>query len=239
MDDEIDLSKTSKQEPVFNPIPVAALWIGAFFVAIEAVLVGGAQGLWGGPQAVGWRAELIQSFGFSGPQFERMFAAETYSFEKLIRPFTHVVVANGWQEFLISMVFIVALGKYTAERLMPFPLIILAVFSGFAGALGFAAFLDIEAILAGAFPLAFGMLGFYTEREYWSAVRNKKPRWTAFRIAGFVITIDIVLSYITGQPEFWVARVSALVFGFFFGLFVSSEGCFSWASAKRKVSKAW
>ena len=51
--------------PAVNPLPpvVAALFL--FIMGVELVFTLGARGLIGGPEAVGWRLEAMQTYSFS------------------------------------------------------------------------------------------------------------------------------------------------------------------------------
>ncbi|MEO0344288.1 MAG: rhomboid family intramembrane serine protease [Pseudomonadota bacterium] len=242
MDQDRDASeglRPAEHEPFFNPVPPFALCMAGFILAIELILQAGVYGLVGDASAVGWRAQLIERFGFSALEFERMMANGLVTWEKFVKLVTYPVLSSGFREALIGSIFMVALGKYVVERAGPFPIAVLLFGGAIVGALGYVIFLDEEAILSGPLSLAFTLLGFYAFRQLLAAIVNGTSKIAAVWLPIFILSIDIVLAQILDQPDLWVARACSLVFGFFTALFIDWRGGFSWAIAQFRIRKFW
>lgn len=61
--------------PAVNPLPPVVVALVLFIMGVELAFTLGARGLVGGPTAVGWRLDALQSYAFS-PRHLRLDGAE-------------------------------------------------------------------------------------------------------------------------------------------------------------------
>ncbi|MDP5334239.1 MAG: hypothetical protein NWR54_04550, partial [Paracoccaceae bacterium] len=72
-----------------NPLPRVVIALFAVVMGIEALFSLGAQGIIGGPQAIGWRLGAIQGYAFSAEIFQWMLANGRWPAEHLARFVTY------------------------------------------------------------------------------------------------------------------------------------------------------
>ena len=85
-------------ESAVNPLPPAVWLLFLAIIGVEAALTLGANGIVGGPGAVGWRLQAIRDYGFSAQVFQWMLEQHFWPREHLLRfvtyPFIHPVFTS-------------------------------------------------------------------------------------------------------------------------------------------------
>ena len=201
-------------QPMVNPIPPAVTFLCVAMLLAELALWAGTRGLVGGPLAVGWRIDALQTFAVFQPlltwmsETGRWFSAET---TRLVTyPFVHL----GFGHMLMACVFLLALGKLVGEIFGN--IAVLAVFFGssIVGALVWAAFSAGGHPLTGGYPAAYGMIGAFTFILWANLGAQGKNRLAAFRLIGVLILIRVVFGLMFGLTDDWIAEGAGFIFGF-------------------------
>ncbi|MCC6306556.1 MAG: rhomboid family intramembrane serine protease [Rhodobacteraceae bacterium] len=213
-----------RNAPPLNRLP-AVVWILVLpIVAVEVLLWAGAEGLVGGPQAIGWRLEAIRDLAFLPELFDWMAANGRWPLVHVARLVAHPFVHQSFTHMLFVAVFLLALGKAVGEVFAPWA--VLAVFFGAAagGALAYWLLLDAPAPVYGGFPAVYGLLGAFTWLLWLRAGLEGRSRWPAFRLIGVLAAFQILVVVALGGSDLgFVAELAG--FGAGFGLsFIVSPG---------------
>lgn len=102
--------------PFFNDIPPLVVILAGLIGVIELAFQLGEAGLIGGREAVGWRVELVNRFGFYNAAAQAMYGLQQFLPDQVMRFVTYPFFHRGWQDALFSAVFILALGKFVGDR---------------------------------------------------------------------------------------------------------------------------
>ena len=209
-----------------NPLPPVVLALFLIILGIESVLVLGAEGLVGGPQAVGWRLEIIQKYAFSGPVFDWMVENRRWPVEHLIRFVTYPFISTGFTHALFVGVILLAMGKVVGEAFGSISTLLIFVFSGAIGALAYAVLLNDPMPLIGGFPSVYGLIGGFTYLLWrrLSSVGARQER--AFTLIAFLMAFQLLFGLLFGSQNDWVADLAGFGTGFSLS-FVLAPG--SWA----------
>ena len=188
----------SSQSPV-NPLPPVIVALGGAIALVEAVLQLGRAGLIGGPQAVGWRVQLMQTLGFSDRVFDHMVAMRTPRLDGIWTFFTYPLVSAAPVPLLISLAILLGVGNRVARSFSWWA--ILAAFFGSAAvaALFFGVVTSDGPVLAGAFPPAFGLIGLLTWLLWRDAVELGESRWPAFSMIAFLAVFQTAWLVVLGR----------------------------------------
>ena len=218
--------------PAVNPLPpvVAALFL--IIMAIEVVFQLGARGMIGGPVAVGWRLEAIQSYAFSSQIFDWMIETNRWPLEHVFRfvsyPFVHATFTHA----LFVGVFLLAMGKMVAEVFGNLAFLLIFVLSGIGGALAYALVLNDPLPLIGGFPPVYGLIGAFTYMLWRSLSRVGANQSRAFTLISFLMGIQLIFGLLFGADNDWVADLAGFVTGFGLSFFVSPGG---WARIRGRI----
>lgn len=210
----------SEQAPL-NPLPLIAWVLALPMIALEVVVSAGENGLAGGPQAIGWRAEAIQTLAFAPEYLRQMITLNQWPLDGLWRPFTHVFVNPDVTGTLFSVVILLALVKFTGEVFRPAAIAAIFLASACAGALAYAAVPWTQAALVGGWPGDYGLIGAFTWLQ-WMRRRVTGVQNNAFRLIGFLLGLRVVTGVATlalggldqSQGWMWVAEAAGFATGF-------------------------
>lgn len=218
--------------PAVNPLPpvVAALFL--VILAIEVIFQLGTRGLVGGPAAVGWRLEAMQTYAFSGEIFDWMRENHRWPFEQLFRFVSYPFVHGTFTHALFVGVFLLAMGKMVAEVFGSLAFLLIFVLSGIGGALAYALLLDDPAPLIGGFPPVYGLIGAFTYMLWRSLSRVGANQARAFTLISFLMGAQLVFGLLFGVNNDWVADLAGFASGFGLSFFVSPGG---WARLRRRI----
>ncbi|MBK0327116.1 rhomboid family intramembrane serine protease [Rhodobacteraceae bacterium F11138] len=215
-----------------NPLPPVVTALFLVLLGIEAVLQLGTRGVIGGPAAVGWRLEAIQSYAFSAQIFDWMVETNRWPVEHLIRfvsyPFVHATFTHA----LFVGVFLLAMGKMVAEVFGNLAFLLVFFLSGIGGALAYALLLNDPVPLIGGFPSVYGLIGAFTYMLWRSLSRVGANQARAFTLISFLMGIQLVFGLLFGTDNDWVADLVGFATGFGLSFFVSPGG---WARMRGRI----
>ena len=170
-----------------NPLPRVVIALFAVVMGIEALFSLGAQGIIGGPQAIGWRLGAIQGYAFSAEIFQWMLANGRWPTEHLARFVTYPFIHGNFTHALFAGVMLLALGKFVGEVFRGWA--VLAVFFG--ASIGGAAIYGLLAAspipLLGAFPGVYGLIGAFTYLLWLRLGQEGGPQIRAFTLIAFLM----------------------------------------------------
>lgn len=222
------------QPPAVNPLPpvVAALFL--ILMGIEAVFQLGARGILGGAQAVGWRAQSLQDFGFFVAVFDWMVQTGRWPIEHVIRFVSYPFVHASFTSALFAGVILLAMGKMVAEIFGSVATLLIFLVAAVVGALAFALIAGEDGILIGAFPPVYGLIGAFTYllRNALAQVGANQAR--AFTLIAVLMGIQLFFGLIFGpQPE-WIADLAGFAAGYGLSFFVAPGG---WAKIRSRLRR--
>jgi membrane associated rhomboid family serine protease len=207
-----------------NPLPpvVAALFI--VIMGIEVVFQLGTRGLIGGPGAVGWRLEAIQSYAFSDDIFDWMWQNGRWPAEQLIRFVSYSFVHASFTHALFVGVFLLAMGKMVAEVFGNAAFLVVFFVSGIGGALAYGVLLNDPVPLIGGFPSVYGLIGAFTYMLWRSLSTVGANQARAFTLISVLMGIQLLFGLVFGVNNDWVADLAGFATGFALSFFVSPGG---------------
>lgn len=216
------MSQSHDPSPV-NPLPPAVWLLFVLLAAPEAVFTLGEAGIIGGPEAVGWRLNAINGYGFSGQAFDYMLENGVLLSEHLLRFLTYPFLHGSATSFLFAAVILLAMGKMVGEVLGGMAVILIFVLSAVIGALVFALLTD-QAWLIGGYPGVFGLIGTFTFLYWQRMAATGGPQLQAFSLIGVLMGIQLLFGMFFAVGFSWVAELTGFVTGFGLTAFVVPGG---------------
>ncbi len=197
-----------------NPLPPVIIVMVAIIAGIELILQAGAHGYIGGPQAVGWRNELVRELAFSNRYLDYLIESRSVTFDGIWRFFTYTLVGRGGTNTLIACVILLAIGNGTA-RLFGWPAMVAAylICSAF-GALVHYLTMPQGLILIGAFPPVYGFLGLFTWSLWMVDRKNGGSGLPAFKLIAILTLFQLTVLLLFGSSDGFVAELAAFFAGF-------------------------
>jgi len=198
-----------------NPLP-ALVWLVLLAIAgIEAVLWLGGRGIIGGAEAVGWRLEALQRFGFStGLQ---VWMLETLRFPAMhaIRYLSYSFVHTAPLHAFFVVVLVAALGKAYGEAQGGARLFLLLFLPPALGAAVFGLVLGEHELgwLFGGMAMVFGLVGGLTWYR-WHVAESRTAQLKAFGIIGVLLLARLGFGLMVEAGHGWVAELAAFAIGF-------------------------
>ncbi len=207
-----------------NPLPRVVIALFAVVMGIEALFSLGAQGIIGGPQAIGWRLGAMQGYAFSAEIFQWMLANGRWPAEHLARFVTYPFIHGNFTHALFAGVMLLALGKFVGEVFRGWA--VLAVFFGasIGGAAVYGLLAGSPIPLIGAFPGVYGLIGAFTYLLWLRLGQEGGPQIRAFTLIAFLMGIQLIFGILFGGSRDWIADLSGFVFGFALSFVVSPGG---------------
>ena len=212
----------------FNALPPQVWLLFAAIALPELVFSLAEAGLIGGPQAIGWRLEALNTYAFSGQAFDFMLGNGVILWEHMLRFVTYPFVSGSFTSTLIGGVIVLAMGKLVGEALGGWAVWLLFMLCSVIGALVMGLF-TAQSWLAGAYPGAYGLIGTFTFLYWQRQVAAGGPQGQAFMLIGVLMALQLIfaaLSGIAGQsPSYrWVAELAAVIAGFGLAVIVVPGG---------------
>ena len=229
-----------------NPLPPVIVALALAIALIEVALQLGARGFIGGPQAVGWRIEAIQTFGFFDSVFEFMRVTGTYDLNTMMRFVTYPFVHLAFTHAIFAIVLILAIGKAVGEIFHPASVLAVFFVSSFMGALAYGVFFDSPVQMIGAYTSMYGLLGAFTWMLWLKAGATGESRLKAFQLAGLLFGFQLIyqifflVAYDQGfaaTSSQWVGRLVGFLTGFLLSFVLAPDGrarIASWVVVLRK-----
>lgn len=208
-----------------NPLP-ALIWLLILAIAgIEAVLWLGGQGLIGGPQALGWRLELVQRWGYSGAVQALMLENRHFPPALLLRYATFPFIHVGPMHAFFVIVLLAALGKYVGEAFGTLRTLAVLVSATLGGAVIFGLVLGehVLAWLFGGMPMVFALLGAACWWR-WHDTQDKGGRWRALGLLGGLLLARLAIGLLVEPGHGWIADLAAFVLGVALAALLSPGG---------------
>ena len=196
-----------------NPLP-PAVWLLFIAVALpELIFSAGEAGFIGGPAAVGWRLNSLNTFAFSGDAFDFMVKNGRLLPEHLVRFVTYPFVFTSFTSALFAGVLLLAMGKMVGDILGGWAVILMFMLSGIFGAAVFG-LLTNQPWLFGAYPSVYGLIGTYTFLYWQKQVMSGGPQGQAFMLIGVLMGVQLVFAALFQVGYSWVAELAGFVAGF-------------------------
>ena len=221
------------QSPV-NPLPPAVLALFLAIAGVELTMWAGAQGLVGGPGAIGWRATALQQYGFNAQLPGWMLENRVAPPEHLIRFIAYPFVHGTFTHAIFAGVLLLALGKFVAEVVGQFRVLVLFFLSSLGGALLFSAIGYGQPWLFGAFPGVYGLIGGFTYVLWLRLGAVGAQQYRAFTMIGVLLGLQLVFGLVFGGSNTWIAEVGGFVSGFAASVVIFPGG---WARLRQKLQQ--
>mgnify|MGYP005996523785 CR=1 FL=1 len=201
------------ENPV-NPLPPVVVALFAVILITEAALSLGAQGLVGGPQAIGWRIAAMERFAFFSPVLGWMLETGQWPLDQLMRFVTYPFVHGTFTHALFAGVMLLAMGKMVGEVLGNLAVLIVFVSASIVGALAYGLLASTQVPLIGAFPPVYGLIGTFTYL-LWLRLRDLgAQQLRAFTLIGILLGLQLVFGLLFGGGKDWVADLAGFATGF-------------------------
>lgn len=220
---ERPMSDPRNVSPV-NPLPPVVVALFLILLGIELVFQAGARGLAGGPEAVGWRVTALQQYAFSGDILAWMWETGRWSSEHLIRLVSYPFVHGSFTQMLIAGVFLLALGKMVAESFGPWPMLAIFFGSAIGAAVVYTVAVPGPAVLAGAFPPIYGLIGAFTWLLWRRLSMVGANQARAFTMIAVLMGMQLLFGLIAGGSSDWIADLAGFGCGFALSFVVSPGG---------------
>ena len=209
--------------PVFNPLPWIVWVLALPVIAVELVFALGNSGLVGGAQAIGWRLDAVNLFGFA-PEYQRALIARGLWLDAgWWRLLTYPVAHLTFTDALFSVVILLAIGNLIGRVFSPLAMVGIYLGSSVLTALIYTA-LGFSAPLIGADVAVYGLIGAFTLTRWAQYPPGHPERWQAFSLAGFLIGLRVFFWWVFGGSWAWVAAVLAVPVGFGLAMLLAPGG---------------
>jgi len=202
------------QPPVVNSLPPAVVALALAIFAVEVVFLLGARSIIGGPSAVGWRIEAIQSFGMFTQVVEFLVDRGSWISPEVRRFVTYPFIHFSFTHALFVLVFLLALGKLVGEVFGNLAVVLIFFASAIFGALIYVGVTGDQRPLVGGYPAVYGLIGAYTFILWTSYGHTGENQWQAFTLIGFLLGIQLIFGLIFGSSNDWVAEIAGFLIGF-------------------------
>ena len=197
-----------------NPLPAAVIVLALPMVLVELALLAGAEGLVGGPAAVGWRIGILERWAFVPALFDWMVETGRWGVPDLARFVTYPFVHLGFLHMVMVLVFLMALGKLVGEVMGNAAVFAMFFVSAIAGALVLGLVTESPRPLAGGYPAVYGLIGGYTFVLRARLIAEGGPQTRAFSLIGMLLFIQLVFGALFGTGPDWIAEIAGFAAGF-------------------------
>ena len=210
--------------PPVNPLPLAVILLALPIVAIEIIFVAGASGLVGGPDAIGWRFQWVESQGISGALFRYAIDTSFWTFDFLHRFVSYAFIHAGFMHMVMVLVFLLAIGKMVGDTMGSAAVFVVFFGSAIFGALVYVLAVPTERALIGGYPAVYGLIGAYTYLLWANLAATGGPTHRAFTLIAFLMGIQLVFGLLFGGTLDWIAELGGFAAGFCLSFVVRPGG---------------
>lgn len=232
MSDQDPYQRPPELESPVNPLPPVIVALFLVIMGVEITLSLGARGILGGPTAVGWRLDAIQTYAFSGKIFDWMWQSGQWPFEHVMRFVTYSFVHTSFTHALFVSVMLLALGKMVGEVFSPLATLVVFIVPAIVGALVYAVVLNDDTPLVGGFPGVYGMIGAFTFLLWLRLGQMGAQQLRAFSLISVLMGLQLVFGLLFGIQNDWLAEVSGFATGFALSFLLIPGG---WARLREKL----
>lgn len=208
--------------PPLNPLPPVVWALALPMIALEIVLQAGAAGLAGGPDAVGWRIDAITKVAFVPDLWREMLSLGQFPPEHMVRFIAYPFVHGNLTHTAFAVVILLALGKFTAEVLRFWAVLVVFFGAAIAGALAYG-LVTTPVPLFGAYPGDYGLVGAFTYLM-WLRLAGSGREYRAFSMIGLLLAAQLVFGVFLGGGLDWVADLAGFAAGFVITILVAPGG---------------
>jgi membrane associated rhomboid family serine protease len=216
--------------PPINPLPLVVIFLTCLIGGAEVIFSAAEAGFLGGQDAIGWRVAAVQQYAFSDTLFDWMRVNGLYSMENMTRFATYLFIHQSFMHSLFALVFVLAIGKFVAEIMNPFAVLLVFFASGALGAAVYSIALDEQFALIGAYPAVYGLIGAFTWLRFSSLQDAGENGLQAFNLIIFFMTIAIIYKFLFGGTNEWLAELVGFAVGFVLSIALGPDG-------KRRLEK--
>lgn len=208
----------------FNALPVAVIGLAMVIVAVEIMLSLSGRGLIGGVEGIAWRRDAMVEYTVIGQIVTPYLETGRYNADILMRFVTYVFVHQNFTEMAFVVVFILALGKMTAEAFGSVAFLIIYFGSAIIGAVVYWLIFREEAVLIGGYTGAFGLIGAFTFVRWVSLSLSGSKQYQAFYLIGLFMLLRLVFGVLFGGHTDWVAELTGFFAGFLLSFVLAPGG---------------
>ena len=201
-------------EPPVNKLPPTLVLLFLAIAGVEAGLSLGEARLIGGPEAIGWRLDLVRSWGFSGEIFDQMLAQNHWPIEHVIRLVSYPFIHLSFTHSVFALVLMLALGNLVARSLGQVAFLAIFALSSICGALVYALALNDPVWLVGAYPGVYGLVGGYSYVMWQQIGAKGGQQMQAFSLIAMLMVLQLVWSIFGEVGNAWVSELSGFAVGF-------------------------
>lgn len=229
-----------KPESPLNTIPPLVIALTLLIVGIEVAFQLGNAGIIGGPRALGWRLQAVDSYAFSGAVLDRVLVAGDYSFNILRRFVTYPFINMQLTQVAFCAALTLALGKFVGEFYGGLKVLVIYLFASIVGAIIYGLFVSGTYPLFGGFPPIYGLIGAYTYALWLRLGQAGQNQIFAFRLIGVLLGIQLLYGIVIGivmtaaPPPTWIAELSGFFAGFAISLLLAPGGWATFVSRMRQ-----
>ena len=198
----------------FNTLPPVVVALFLVMMGIEIAFQMGARGLAGGPAAVGWRLDAVQSYGFSAPVFQKMIELGRYPAEHMLHLVSYAFVHGSFTQAVFAGVMILALGNMVGRVFSQVATLLVFLVGTVAGAVVFGLVSASQYALIGAFPGVYALIGAYSFLLWTHQGLVGGNKLSAFRLIGVLLGIQLVFGLLFGSQPDWIADIAGFAAGF-------------------------
>lgn len=198
---------------LFERLPIAAVLIALVIMGVELAIQAAEAGLILRSAGHGLRGMLIEKLAMTGSAWDIYWQGIRRSVEIWGRSLAYGAVHAGFMHALFSVVFVLALGKFLSSVFSN--LMILALFMGglLAGATAFGLGSEGRAILIGAEPGSYALIGAFAMIL---ALIDRREGGTGLKgalVLGFFLILPLVSFAFSGQLGVMLGAVAGMGFG--------------------------
>ena len=208
--------------PPLNPLPPVVWAIALPMIALEIVLQAGEAGLAGGPMAVGWRLEAIQTAAFIPDLWREMWSFGQFPADHMARFVAYPFVHGSLTQTAFAVVILLALGKFVGEVLRGWAVLVVFFGAAIAGALAYG-LVQTRVPLFGAYPGDYGLVGAFTYLM-WLRLAGSGREYRAFSMIGILMFGQLVFGLFFGIGLGWIAELTGFAAGLALTVLVTPGG---------------
>ena len=198
----------------FNALPGAVVALALAIVGFELVFWVGNRGLFGGPEAVGWRVAMIENYALWPAVLPWVIERGEWTSPELLRFLTYPFIHYGFVGAIFAVAMLLALGKLVGEVFGNIAVLIVFFASALIGGVVYCGIFPDQGPLFGAFPGVYGLIGSYSFLLWVGYGQMGENQYRAFSLIGFLMGIQLFFSFAFGSQPNWIADLAGFLVGF-------------------------